>query len=107
MARIAGGQPAFGELHPAVESHQRKYRKLIPGLALIIHLAEHKAGQSASVRYCRRWRGRHTWRPTRSGYASGTKQEVTAAKAIITKLRSGQLKKTFSAEMCGGRVGRI
>jgi len=29
-----------GELHPALESHLAKYRKLIPGLALILHLAE-------------------------------------------------------------------
>jgi putative DNA primase/helicase len=33
-----------GAEHPAVESHQTKYRKLVPALALIIHLAESGGG---------------------------------------------------------------
>jgi putative DNA primase/helicase len=36
-----------GELHPALESHLAKYRKPIPGLALIIHLAEGNTGCAA------------------------------------------------------------
>lgn len=33
-----------GELHPAMESHLAKYRKLVPGLALILHLARGGSG---------------------------------------------------------------
>src|SRR3546814_10544767 len=33
-----------GELHPAVESHLAKYRKLVPSLALIHHLAGFGSG---------------------------------------------------------------
>ncbi|MBI5236086.1 MAG: DUF3987 domain-containing protein, partial [Deltaproteobacteria bacterium] len=33
-----------GDLHQALESHFAKYRKLIPALALIIHLADHGTG---------------------------------------------------------------
>lgn len=36
-----------GEEHPAMESHLVKYRKLIPAMSLLIHLAE---GQSGPVR---------------------------------------------------------
>lgn len=32
------------KLHPALESHLAKYRKLIPGVALINHLAEYGSG---------------------------------------------------------------
>jgi putative DNA primase/helicase len=29
-----------GDLHPALESHLAKYRKLVPALALICHLVD-------------------------------------------------------------------
>ena len=34
-----------GELHPALESHFAKYRKTIPALALILHLADMAPGR--------------------------------------------------------------
>ena len=33
-----------GALHPALESHFAKYRKLVPALALLLHLADHNEG---------------------------------------------------------------
>jgi putative DNA primase/helicase len=42
-----------GDLHPALESHLAKHRKLIPGLALICHLADGGTGpvtESATLR---------------------------------------------------------
>jgi len=33
-----------GDLHPAIESHLAKYRKLVPALALICHLADGQTG---------------------------------------------------------------
>jgi putative DNA primase/helicase len=36
-----------GEMHPALESHLAKYRKLIPGIALVCHLADGGTGPVA------------------------------------------------------------
>lgn len=87
-----------GELHPALESHLAKYRKLVPAIALTLHLA---AGEKGPV----------TKRPTlqalawaeyleshaRRAYASVSSPEVAAAKAIIEKLKKGELSRTFAA----------
>ena len=87
-----------GELHPALESHLAKYRKLVPGLALIIHLAERKTGPigKRSILQALAW-AQYLETHAKRLYASGTNQEVTAAKAIIAKLRGGQLDRTFSS----------
>lgn len=46
-----------GDLHPAMESHLSKYRKLVPALALIDHLAAggHGPVQAGSVERSLRW----------------------------------------------------
>lgn len=87
-----------GELHMAVESHLAKYRKLVPGLALIIHLAEHKTGPIGkhSMLQALAW-AQYLETHAKRLYTSGINQEVAAAKAIIAKVRGGQLPKTFSS----------
>lgn len=86
-----------GELHVAVESHVAKYRKLVPGLALIVHLAERATGpigESAMARAV----GWASYLETHEQrlYASGLHQEVDTAKAIIKKLCDGKLERTFA-----------
>lgn len=87
-----------GELHPALESHLAKYRKLVPGLALILHLAgggTGLVGKRATLQALA-W-AEYLETHARRAYASVTRPEVVAAKALIDKLRRGDLPRTFAA----------
>jgi hypothetical protein len=86
------------DLSPALESHLAKYRKLVPGLALINHLADNGCGPIghgavlqalAFVEYLET----HAKR----AYAASTEAETTAAKAILSKIRAGELPDNFTA----------
>lgn len=87
-----------GDLHPALESHLAKYRKLVPSLALILHLANGGSGpvSKRATLQALAW-GEYLETHARRAYASVTSPEVTAAKAIIEKLRKGELSRTFAA----------
>jgi putative DNA primase/helicase len=80
------------ELHPAMESHLAKYRKLVPSLALITHLANCGQGEigQAAVLAALAWAEYLESHAVRA-YASVTMPEVDAAKAIAEKMRSGAL----------------
>ena len=80
------------ELHPALESHLAKYRKLVPSLALITHLANCGQGEidQAAVLTALAWAEYLESHAIRA-YASVTMPEVDAAKAIAEKMRSGAL----------------
>jgi putative DNA primase/helicase len=84
------------DLHPALEAHLTKYRKLVPGLALISHLADVGRGPVTHVSMERaiRW-ATYLETHARRTYASVSTVEVGAAQAIIAKIRSGQLKTEF------------
>lgn len=87
-----------GDLHPAMESHLAKYRKLVPGLALILHLADGGTGpvSERATLQALAWAEyleTHAYR----AYASVTTPEISAAKAIIQRLRKGDLARSFSS----------
>lgn len=86
-----------GDLHPALESHFAKYRKLVPGLALILHLADGCMGNigEREVLKALAW-SEYLGTHARRLYASVTAPEVTAAKAIVAKIRSGALNAVFT-----------
>ena len=87
-----------GDLHPAMESHIAKYRKLVPGLALILHLSSSGTG-SVSERATLQalaW-AEYLETHARRAYASISIAEGTAAKAIIERIRKGALPRTFSS----------
>jgi putative DNA primase/helicase len=86
-----------GELHPALESHLAKYRKLVPGLALLLHLAEGHSGPvgSPAVVQALAW-AEYLETHARRAYGAVTAPEVDAAKAILFRLRRGDLKSPFS-----------
>lgn len=92
-ARLRGG-----ELHPAMESHLAKYRKLVPGLALILHLASGGAGpvSERATLQALAW-AEYLESHARRAYASVVTPEISAAKAIIQRLRKGDLPRTFSS----------
>ncbi len=85
------------DLHPALESHFAKYRKLVPGLALILHLADGNAGNigEREVLKALAW-SEYLGTHARRLYASVTSPEVTAAKAIVSKITSGALNAVFT-----------
>jgi putative DNA primase/helicase len=87
-----------GELHPALESHLAKYRKLIPGLALIIHLSDRETGSvtERATRQALAW-SRYLETHARRAYGSATQPEIDAAKAILKHIRRGDLHDGFSA----------
>ena len=87
-----------GELHPAFESHISKYRKLVPALALLYHIVDGRTGavsQTATVRAIAlsKYLETHALRI----YALGIEAETSAAKAILSHIKRGDLKDEFSA----------
>ena len=87
-----------GELHPALESHLAKYRKLVPSLALILNLADGGTGpvSKRATLQALAWAD-YLETHARRAYASVISPEVSAAKAILEKLRRGELARTFAA----------
>jgi putative DNA primase/helicase len=86
-----------GELHPALESHFAKYRKLVPALALTLHLSNGDTGPvgSHAVLQALAW-SEYLATHARRLYASITAPEVTTAKAILKKIRNGDLNAVFT-----------
>jgi len=85
-----------GNLHPVLESHLSKYRKLVPGLALICHLAEGTTGpvgRSATL-MALAW-SEYLETHARRLYASVAAPTAATARAIIAKIRSGALPAVF------------
>jgi putative DNA primase/helicase len=87
-----------GELHPAMESHLAKYRKLVPGLALILHLASGSSGpvSKRATLQALAW-AEYLETHAHRAYASVTTPEASAAKAIIQRLCKGDLPAKFSS----------
>lgn len=87
-----------GELHPAMESHLAKYRKLVPGLALLLHLANGGTGpvSERATLQALAWAEYLETHACRA-YASVAMPEVGAAKAIIAHIRKGNLPRTFAS----------
>ena len=83
-----------GELHPAMEEHLGKYRKLIPALALICHLADNGTGpvtEDAMLRSLA-W-GTYLESHARRIYGGAIAAEVGAARAILSRVKRGDVKR--------------
>jgi len=87
-----------GDLHPALESHLAKYRKLVPSLALILHLAGNGTGpvSERAALQALAW-AEYLETHARRAYGSVTAPEVSAAKAVISRVRKGDLPREFSS----------
>lgn len=92
-ARLRGG-----DLHPAMESHLAKYRKLVPSLALTLHLANGGTGpvSEQATLQALAW-GEYLETHAHRAYGSVTMPEVGTAKAIIARIRKGDLPRTFAS----------
>jgi putative DNA primase/helicase len=87
-----------GDLHPALESHFAKYRKLVPALSLIIHLAEGRTGpvgEDATLKALA-WSEYLETHAIRA-YNAVSVPEIASARAILKKIESGELKSPFSS----------
>lgn len=87
-----------GDLSPALESHFSKYRKLIPGLALLLHLADGGTGPVTlrPTLQALAW-GEYLETHALRCYGSGMAYEVMAAKAVLKRLERGDLKTPFTS----------
>jgi hypothetical protein len=85
-------------LHPAMESHLAKYRKLVPALALINHLTDSGIGPVNDEAVLRAIAfSEYLETHARRAYAAGSEAEAVAAKAILNRIRKGNLSDGFSA----------
>jgi putative DNA primase/helicase len=87
-----------GELSPALESHLAKYRGLVPSLALINHLADGGTGPVAHLSTARALAfAEYLETHARRAYGAGSEAETAAAKAILSRIRKGNLSDGFTA----------
>jgi hypothetical protein len=87
-----------GDLSPSLEGHVAKYRKLVPALALITHLAD-GGTESVGLSSLDRAIGFAGYLEThaRRLYGSGSEVETAAAKAILRHIRAADLSDGFTA----------
>ena len=87
-----------GDLSPALEGHLAKYRKLVPALALLNHLADGGQGPVNCQALLRALAfAAYLESHGRRLYAAGCEGERAAAKAILGKIRSKDLADGFTA----------
>jgi hypothetical protein len=91
------GRLRSGDHHPALESHLTKYRKLVPALALIFSLADGGTGAIDGAAVLRALAfADYLESHARRCYAAGNEAETAAAKAILSRIRKGDLVDGFS-----------
>jgi hypothetical protein len=86
------------EIEPALESQLAKFRKLVPALALINHLADGGEGsiQETSVRRALAF-SIYLETHARRAYGAGSQVETSAATAILNRIRNDDLPEGFTA----------
>jgi len=85
------------DLHPALEAHYAKFKKTIPALALVNHLADRGVGPISELALARAldwdvYLQKHAERI----YFTGLSAESEAARNILGHLRRGDLPETFT-----------
>ncbi|CAJ0876708.1 hypothetical protein AMST5_02810 [freshwater sediment metagenome] len=91
------GRLRSGEMSPALESHLSKYRKLVPALALINHLADRGIGpvtEAATLRSLAL--SEYLEAHARRAYAAGSEAEAASAKAILSRIRKREIPDGFT-----------
>ena len=87
-----------GDLSPALEGHLAKYRKLVPTLALMNHLADRGEGLISQRSLLKALATAYYLEShARRVYGSGHEAELAAAKAILKHIRNGDLTEGFTA----------
>jgi hypothetical protein len=85
-----------GNDHAAFEAHLAKYRKLVPALALLIHLADNSGAAVGDVALLKAlaW-AEYLESHARRAYASVTQAEAEGARALLRRIRSGEVPDAF------------
>jgi Protein of unknown function (DUF3987) len=87
-----------GEFSPAFEGHLAKFRKLVPALALMAHLADSGEGLVSQRALLKALAAAHYFEThARRVYGSADEAELAAAKAILKHIKAGDLKDGFTA----------
>jgi len=87
-----------GAMHASLESHLSKYRKLVPSLALLFHLADGGTGRVSELAMLRALSfAEYLESHARRAYGSGFQIETDTAKAILARIRKGHISGDFSA----------
>jgi hypothetical protein len=87
-----------GEISPALEGHLAKYRKLVPSLALMNHLADGCTGPVSHRALLKALAAAHYFEShARRVYGSASESELAAAKAILRRIRNHDFKDGFTA----------
>ena len=86
-------------MHPAMESHLSKYRKLVPVLALIHHLISDRSGpvRLDSLEAACAW-GEFLESHALRVYGAAIDDSVNGAKTILRKVKAGDLATTFTRQ---------
>ena len=83
---------------PALESHLAKYRKAVPALALINHLADGSIGSISETALLKALAlAKYLETHARRAYGAGSEIETSAAKAILIHIRKCDLSDGFAA----------
>jgi putative DNA primase/helicase len=86
-----------GDEHEAIVSHLSKYASLVPSLALIFHLCEHRRGAVDKKSLLRAIAyGEYLETHARRVYSFGTRPDVAAAKSLLAKITKGTLTTPFT-----------
>lgn len=87
-----------GELHPVLEAHFSKYRKLVPALALLFHLIDGRKGpvDLISLKRAEAWAEYLEPHAVRA-YAAATQAHVVGARMIWKRVLKGDLPDPFAA----------
>ncbi len=85
-----------GNDHAAFEAHLSKYRKLVPALALLIHLADNGTGAIGEIALNKAlaW-AEYLESHARRAYASVTQAEAESARALLQRIRRGEVPNPF------------
>ncbi|MEI7679005.1 MAG: YfjI family protein [Betaproteobacteria bacterium] len=85
-----------GNDHAAFEAHLSKYRKLVPAMALLIHLADDpgRAISELSLLKSLSW-AEYLESHARRAYASVTQAEAEGARALLNRIRRGEVSDPF------------
>jgi Protein of unknown function (DUF3987) len=85
------------DIAPALESHLAKFRKLVPALAIIGHLADYGAGPIGEKPLARALAfAEYLETHARRVYGAGTAGEAATAKLILSRIRKGDLGDGFA-----------
>jgi hypothetical protein len=87
-----------GDLTTSLESHLAKYRKPVPAVALLNHLAEGGAGRIEEASLVRALAlAEYLETHAKRVYGAGSAHETAVAKLILTHIRKGEIQDGFAA----------